>query len=220
MNESIKSLSEHESKRFLADYGIPVTREILAHTGAGAIAAAREIGFPVAVKACGGKLAHKTESDAVFLNIGDEAGVKQVFERVCASLTDRIDGVLVQEMVTGIRELVIGLHREPHFGPCVMLGAGGVTAELINDTSFRVAPIDEIEAADMMNDLESKAMFESFRGQAPVDREALCLCLTAIGLIGLEHDEVAEIDINPMIIKNNGQICAADALVVIREGNK
>ncbi|NOY69617.1 MAG: carboxylate--amine ligase [Deltaproteobacteria bacterium] len=219
MKNNIKSLSEHESKRLLAGYGIPVTREILAHTGAGAVAAAREIGFPVAVKACGKTLVHKTESDAVFLNIGDEAGVNQAFERISENLSARIDGVLVQEMVTGIRELVIGLHREPHFGPCVMLGAGGVTAELINDTSFRVAPIDEIEAGDMMNDLASRAMLESFRGQAPVDRKSLCRCLTAMGQIGLEHDEVYEIDINPMIIKNDGQICAADALVVVRGKN-
>jgi len=99
----------------------------------------------------------------------------------------------------------------------VMLGVGGVTAELINDTSFRVAPIDEVEAADMVNDLASRAMFGKFRGQAPADRAALCKCLVAVGRIGLEHDEVAELDMNPVIIGNDGRICAADALVVIEE---
>lgn len=213
-----RALSEYEGKQFLSQYGIPITREILARNAAEAVLAAREIGFPVAVKACGPELMHKTEAGAVFLNIKDEAGVTAAVEQIAAKVKYPVDGALVQEMVPGRRELVLGLHHEPQFGPCVMLGLGGVMTEVLNDTAFRIAPFDETEAADMAAELRTCAILKEFRGDAAVDRDTLCACLTALGKIGMEHDAVAEIDINPMIILPDGRIKAADALVVLTGG--
>ena len=213
-----RALSEYEAKRFLSEYGMPVTREVLARNAVEAVAAAREIGFPVAVKACGPELMHKTEAGAVLLNIGNETDVVSAVERIAATVTCPIDGVLVQEMVPGRRELVLGLHREPQFGPCVMLGLGGIMTEVLNDTAFRIAPFEGIEAADMIAELKTNAIFKAFRGDAAVDMDALCGCLTALGRIGMAHDAVAEIDINPMIILPDGRIKAADALIVLTGG--
>jgi len=130
-----------------------------------------------------------------------------------------MEGILVQEMVEGQRELVAGLSRDPQFGPCVMLGFGGIMAEVIKDTVFRVAPFDIVEALDMINDLKSRSMLGSFRGQKDADLDAICQTLTAIGQLGLAEESIAEIDINPLIISPDGKIKAVDALIILGKKN-
>lgn len=212
-----RALTEHEGKKLLAAYGIPVTREVLVRDRAAAAAAAGEIGYPVVLKGSGADLMHKSESGVVFVKLDNEAAVLAAFDRIADLLGNAFEGALVQEMVSGKRELVLGLHREPQFGPCVMLGLGGVLTEIINDTAFRIAPFDETEAMDMTTQLRAEKIFEAFRGEAPADRETLCRCLSALGRIGLEQAAVSEIDINPVIIKPDGGIMAVDALVVLKE---
>lgn len=214
-----RALSEFEAKKLLSAYGIPVTREYLAAGRDDAAAAARKLGFPVVVKGSGAELMHKTESGAVFVNIESEAGVTAAYDKIAGRLGNAFEGVLVQEMVAGKRELVLGLHREPQFGPCVMLGLGGVLTEVLNDTAFRIAPFDAAEAQDMAAGLRSAKMLGPFRGEAPVDMDALERSLVALGRIGLDLESIAEIDINPMIIMPDGGLKAADALVVL-EGSK
>lgn len=209
------ALSEYESKLLLAEYGIPVTHEGLARSKDEAMALAREIGFPLAVKACSPELMHKSEGGWIELNIKNEAELTQAFENIISKAGDAIDGVLIQEMVSGQRELVAGLNRDPQFGPCVMLGLGGVMTEVLKDTAFRMAPIDKIEARDMADQLRCRSMLDEFRGQAPADMGAVCRTLEAIGQIGLEHEAVAEIDVNPLIIGKDGRVVAVDALVVL-----
>jgi succinyl-CoA synthetase beta subunit len=210
-----KALSEFESKQFLSAYGIAVSREMLATSEDEAVAAARTIGYPVVLKACSPELMHKSESGVIELGIRGESEVRRCYERICNSVNLQLEGVLVQEMISGQRELVLGLSRDPQFGPCVMLGIGGVMTEILKDTVFRVAPFDRIEALDMMAELRSRAIFDAFRGQAPADREAICRYLMALGKIGLEHAGIAEIDINPLIIDPGGRSVAVDALVVL-----
>jgi hypothetical protein len=123
-------------------------------------------------------------------------------------------------MVPGQRELVIGLNRDPQFGPCVMLGIGGIMTEVFQDTVFRMAPLDMIEAKDMAEELRFKAILGAFRGQKPVDMEMLCRTLIAVGQIGLELEAVSELDVNPMIVTPQGRVVAADALVVLRRDVK
>ena len=212
------ALSEYDSKQVLAAYGVPVTREYLALAADEAVLYAERIGYPVALKACSADLMHKTESGLLALNLGDEAAVQTAYVRLTGSGVP-MDGVLVQEMVGGPREIVVGLTRDPQFGPCVMLGLGGVLTEVIRDTVFRMAPFDRIEARDMCDQLRSRRIFEAFRGQAPADLDAVCSALTAVGEIGLDFDSVAEIDINPMIIRPDGRVTAADALLVL-ESNR
>jgi acetyl-CoA synthetase (ADP-forming) len=124
-----------------------------------------------------------------------------------------MDGVLVQEMLPGERELVIGLIRDPQFGPCVMFGLGGIYTEILKDVTFRVAPLEPRDAREMMDEIKSAKILGPFRGKEPVDRDVLEQALIAMGKIGLEHDEIKEIDVNPLII-HKGKPVAVDALVV------
>lgn len=217
IGESPHALSEYQSKKLLAEYGIPVTDELLVQHPADAVSAAEKIGYPVAMKACSPELMHKTEAGCIELGITSDDEVLSAYNRIRSSVTVVLEGILVQEMVPGIRELILGLNREPQFGPCVMLGIGGVMTEIINDTVFRVAPFDLIEARDMMRELRSQAMLNGFRGQLPVDRETICRCLVALGEIGLAHPEISEIDINPLKVNPDGRVKAVDALVVFSE---
>jgi len=212
-----KALSEHESKQLQASYDIPVSAEILAPTAGRALEAAESIGFPLAMKACSAQLLHKTESDAVALNITSLTEVQNTFERL-VSIAPASDGVLVQAMVPGKRELVVGLNRDPQFGPCVMLGLGGIFTEVIDDTAFRAVPFDRVEALDMAAELRGSKLFGAFRGEPPVDLEKVADILLAVGEIALSHPEITEIDINPLIVDPDGLCVAVDALVVIDTG--
>jgi acetate---CoA ligase (ADP-forming) subunit beta len=217
MERKEPSLSEYGAKRVLAAYGIPVTRESLVQTRDEAVTAARAIGYPVVAKACSARLMHKSEVGAVIVGIADDAALLTAYDRITASVPQPLEGVLIQEMVQGQRELVVGLTRDPQFGPCVMLGLGGILTEALKEVVFRVAPLDQVEALDMMAELRSRALLDQFRGQAPADRQALADTLIRIGRIGLEHEEIAEIDVNPIIIDPEGRIKAVDALMVLAQ---
>lgn len=211
-----KALSEYESKQFLKAYGIPVTQEELAKNSDEAAAMAARLGYPVVLKACSPELMHKSETGAIEIGLKSEAEVRAAYQRLVESASVPLDGILVQEMVKGNRELVLGLTRDAQFGPCVMFGLGGVLTEVINDTVFRVAPLEPMDAREMMEELKAKAILNPFRGQAAADREVISRSLIALGQIGLENEAVAEIDINPMIIDPTGRIVAVDALVVLQ----
>lgn len=214
------ALSEYESKKLLSLYGIPVAREKLSRSADEAVSAAADIGFPVVLKACSPELMHKSERGCIELNLRSEGDVRKAYGRIISSVDLELEGVLVQEMVSGQRELVVGLTRDPQFGPCVMLGIGGMMTEVFEDIVFRMAPFGKIEAKDMSEELRFKAILGAFRGQKPVDMDMLCRTLIAVGQIGLELDTVSELDINPMIITPEGRVVAADALVVLRRDVK
>lgn len=215
VEKGAKALSEYDAKQLLSSYGIPVTRETLVQNQDEALAAARAIGYPVVLKACAAELMHKSESGAVAVGIRDDAHLREAYDRVAAATDIALQGILVQEMVEGQRELVVGLNRDPQFGPCVMVGLGGILTEVLKDVAFRVAPFDTAEALEMLDELRCRDMLDAFRGQAPADKAALCEALVAVGRIGLEHAAVAEIDINPIIIDPRGRIKSVDALVVL-----
>jgi succinyl-CoA synthetase beta subunit len=209
------ALSEYQSKAVLKSRGIPVSEEALVHNADEAVQAAHRIGYPVALKACAWKLMHKSEKGWMALNLQGDDAVREAFNRIVGMADLKLEGVLVQEMVPGQRELVVGLSRDPSFGPCVMLGFGGIMTEVIQDTVFRMAPIDDIEARDMAEALRTKDLLGPFRGQAPARMDTLCRTLVAIGQIGLEIDAISEIDINPLIILPDGRLKAVDALIVL-----
>jgi len=213
-NSSHQALSEYQSKKLLVGYDIPVTDEILVQSRDQAVAAAKQIGFPVALKACSPELMHKSEAGCVELSLTSDDDVAQAYDRIWSSTPVELEGLLVQEMIFGARELVLGLTREPQFGPCVMLGIGGVMTEIFKDTVFRVALFDRVEAEDMVNELKSRAMLNEFRGERPADINTICRCLMALGKIGQDHSDISEIDINPLKIAPDGRVKAVDALVV------
>jgi len=208
------ALNEYEAKLFLAGFGVPVSREIYVADDAAAIKAAGEIGFPVVLKAAGEKIQHKTELGAVALNLKSEAEIRGEARRLLAIAG--CEGLLVQEMVRGERELVCGLTRDARFGPCVMFGLGGIFTEVLDDAVFRVAPLTTNDALEMMAEIRAAKILQAFRSQAPVDRAALARIIVAVGEIGSRHDDVREIDINPLKIRPDGTPVAVDALVTLR----
>jgi acetyl-CoA synthetase (ADP-forming) len=208
-----KSLSEHESKKLLTRYGIPFSKEILVTNRDELSAAAHQIGFPIALKGCSDQFTHKTEMNLVSLDVKtlDEANIE--FERINQIMSDRGAGVLVQEMVQGKRELMAGLTRDAQFGPCVVFGLGGIFTEALEDVCFRMAPINKKQAYEMFHDIRGKKLLGAMRGMEPVDLDALAEILVALGKLGMERNEIQEVDLNPIIVRN-GKPVAVDALVV------
>ncbi|MBW1786831.1 MAG: acetate--CoA ligase family protein [Deltaproteobacteria bacterium] len=216
LKEGRNTLSESESKELLRSYGIAVTREAEVYDEAGLKAAAGEIGFPLVLKACGPDLSHKTERGLVRVDLRNEQEALDAFEGIMSEVKDEGGSVLVQEMVKGDRELVVGLTRDPQFGPCVMFGLGGIFTEILKDVSFRVAPIEKRDALEMMQDIKGRKILEAVRGMPAADLDQLADMLITVGNIGLEHDAVKEIDMNPVILKGADAI-AVDALVVLEQ---
>jgi acyl-CoA synthetase (NDP forming) len=209
-----RTLSEHDSKQLLLEYGIPVTREEIVDSEADAVAAAAAIGYPVVLKGSGAELTHKTEMNLVALDLRGEADVKAAYRRLTSTSAVDVRQVLVQQMISGERELLVGLTRDPQFGPCVVLGLGGILTEVLRDTAIRIAPLDRRDAMNMMGEFRGSRLLEAFRGKPPVDREALADILVALGKMGLDHEVVREVDINPIKFID-GRPVAVDALVVL-----
>jgi acetyl-CoA synthetase (ADP-forming) len=209
------SLSEYDSKRFLSYFGIPICNETLANDPDSAAAEARRIGYPVVLKACGADLAHKTEVGGIALNLKNVRDVRK--EGLRLSKIRGCEALLVQEMVEGTRELVCGMTRNPQLGPCVMFGLGGIFTEILDDVSFRIAPLTPGDAREMIGEIRARKILDPFRGEAAIDQEILGHVLVSLGRIGLEYENVAAIDINPLKVRTNGKPVAVDALVVLRK---
>ena len=215
LKEGRTALSEYESKMLLASYKIPVTREVLAGTSDELISATHEIGYPVVIKACSHEISHKTEKGLIRIDIRNDDEAIQAYDAITAGMSGSNGAVLVQEMVKGERELVIGLIRDPQFGPCVMFGLGGIFTEILKDVSFRLAPLEERDALEMMGEIKAHKILDAVRGMEAADRGILTEMLITVGKIGLENDAVKEIDMNPVIISGTRPV-AADALVVLQ----
>jgi acetyl-CoA synthetase (ADP-forming) len=208
------TLSEAESKALLARHGVPVPAEELVATAGEAVEAAARIGFPVVVKLCGSAIAHKTERGLVKLGLRDRAAVEgAAAELLAAARSEDGDvGLLVGEMVSGARELIAGFVRDEQFGPCVMLGIGGVLAEALGDVAFRLAPLERVDADDLVDELSNQALLGAVRGEPPVDRAALAGILLGLAAVGEGDERIRSVDLNPLIV-SDGVPLAVDALV-------
>jgi acetyl-CoA synthetase (ADP-forming) len=215
MGQSSKILSEFESARLLAGFGIPTAKGILAQNLEEVKKAAESIGYPVVLKACSPEVSHKTESGLVAVDLRNEADLELAFQKISGSSPAKGGGFLVQEMIKGGRELVVGMIRDPQFGPCVMFGLGGIFTEILGDVTFRPAPLSEADAAEMMREIKGNKILDAVRGMPAVDADALIQCLIAVGRIGMEREEIEAIDVNPLIIQGSKPV-AVDALVVLK----
>ncbi len=208
------TLSEAESKRLLAEFGIPIAPERVVDSSGAAVTAAEELGFPVVVKLGGDGIAHKTERGLVRLSLVDAASVDAAATELLGAATPE-DGevhVLVAPMLRGNRELIAGLHHDPQFGMTVMLGIGGVLAEAIEDVVFRQVPIDLGEARTMIDDLATQKLLGEFRGEPAVDRDAVAAALVGLSDAAEARPDIVSADLNPLIVVD-GEPVAVDALV-------
>ena len=199
------ALTEHESKQLLAQLGVPVTRERLCRSADEAAQAAIEIGLPVAMKASAPGLVHKTEANAVRLNVASEDAVRQAYAELA-----RLGDVLVQEMVAGGVEVIAGAKNDPSFGPTVLFGLGGVFVEQLKDVAVRLAPIDRAGALEMIHEVRGLPLLQGARGRPGANLKAIADVLVALS--GLA-DRVKEVDINPLIAGPDGCV-AVDALII------
>ncbi|HEX2173549.1 MAG TPA: acetate--CoA ligase family protein, partial [Dehalococcoidia bacterium] len=218
-------LSEDLAKQVLALYGVPVTRQTLATTAPEARAAAEAIGYPVALKVDSPDILHKTEAGAIALNLGDAAAVETAFAEVLASAgahapSARIRGVQVQEMLPPGVEMLIGLTRDPVFGPVLTVGLGGIFVEVLRDVARGIPPLTSHDAEVMLDSLRAAPVLAGVRGAPPSDRAALVGALLAVSDLAVDlADLIEEMDVNPLIVGPTGSGAkAADALIVLRDG--
>ncbi len=214
LRENRRSLSEYEAKLVLSFYNFPVVREILVEHREEMQKSARQIGYPLVVKGCSHEVAHKTEKGLIRTDIRNDIEALEAFDEISKKLKGYQGAVLLQEMVQGRRELVMGLTRDYQFGPCVMFGLGGIFTEVLKDVSFRRAPLKESDAMEMMREIKGNKIIDALRGMEAADMKTLAGMLIEIGRIGLEYDRVREIDINPVIIHQSKPV-VVDALIIL-----
>ena len=211
-----RTLSEPESKALLAEYDIPTVPDVVVATAAEAGAAASDLGYPVVLKLAGGGIAHKTERGLVRLSLGDEASVVAAGTELLAAATsaDGAVALLVAPMLRATRELIAGLHDDPQFGRCVMVGIGGVLAEALGDVAFRLAPLESVDASEMLDDLRGQALLGPLRGEPGLDRTAMERVLLGLSRLALDRPDIVSVDVNPMLLVD-GLPVAVDALVEV-----
>jgi acetyl-CoA synthetase (ADP-forming) len=211
---SAPTLSEAASKALMRAHGVPVGDDREVEDAPGAVAAAEELGYPVVVKLCGDSIAHKTERGLVRLRLATAGEVAAAAAELLAAAgpDDGAVSLLVAPMVTGQRELIAGLVRDPQFGTNVMVGVGGILAEALGDVVFCPVPVSTVDAEDMIDALGTQALLGPFRGEPPVDREALTAVLTGLSDLAAARPDVVSADLNPLIVVD-GRPVAVDALV-------
>jgi len=217
-------LSEHESKQILTHYGIDVTSEELASDEEAAVAAADRIGYPVVMKVDSPDIPHKSDAGCVVagINSPDEVreAMKAIMENAKAySNAARVDGVVVQEMVTGGTEVIVGVSSDPHYGRTIVFGLGGIFVEVLDDVSLRILPIGLPDAEHMIDEIKGRKVLDGVRGQKPRDIPALAETIRRIGELAWSlREDIAEMDVNPLVVFEEGKgVKALDALIVLKE---
>ena len=212
-------LSETQSLAVLDAYGIPTVPSALATGRESAVAAAQEIGFPVVMKVVSPDISHKTDVGGVVLDITDAAGAARAYDTIIRDVGHRaagarVSGVLVAKQLRGGRETIVGMTRDPAFGPLVMFGLGGIFAEVLKDVVFRIAPLSAADARTMVNGIRGHAMLTGVRGHAPVNRLALQDVIRRVAQLAVDFPEIAELDLNPVLAFEHS-VMAADCRVVL-----
>ncbi len=220
-----KALDAAESRPLLEAYGVPTPAEFLATSPYEAAVFAARIGFPVALKLISPEILHKSDIGGVILNVADEAAASAGFDAIIARTQAahpgaHVRGVQVQQMVTGGQEVIVGVKRDPTFGPLVMFGLGGVYVEALADVSFRLAPLTAADAEALIDEVRSARLLSGLRGAPPADRAALVDAIMRVGQLAADHPEIVELDINPLLVLPAGQgVMAADVRIILEPGD-
>jgi len=209
LKEGRKFLLEHEAKALCLEYGIPVTKFKVASSAEEAVKFAEEIGYPVVLKIVSPDVIHKFDVGGVILNLKSAEEVRsaynQIIENVKKNKPDaKILGVNVQEMAPPSTEVIVGAIKDPQFGPTIMFGLGGIFVEVLKDVTFRIAPITEEDAREMISEIKAYPILKGFRGAPPADTEAIVKILVNVSKLVMEHQEIKELDLNPIMVYRSG----------------
>ena len=215
-------LGERDAREVLAACGFRVPGNVLAATSSEAVRAARKIGYPVVLKVASPDILHKTDVGGVKVNVGSDSAVEQAFLEITSNArrlmpSAMLWGCMVQEMVKGGREVILGMSADPQFGPLLMFGMGGIYVEALKDVSFRIAPIGKAEAKEMVEEVRSYAILRGLRGERPSDIAAITDGLMRMSQLVTEFPEIVEMDINPYVVREKGMgAVAIDARITLK----
>ena len=209
-------LTEFESKQLLQEIGIPIPEQVLSSTKEETISACEKIGFPVVLKLMAEDVVHKSDTGAVKLNIKDKTQAETAFDDLMKIDAKSEKKISVQQMAPEpITELIIGMTTDPQFGPALMFGIGGILVELLEDVSFRIAPITEYDAQEMIHEIKGFPILDGYRGKPKADITAIVDTLMKISDLVVKYEEINEMDLNPVFIYDKGLICV-DARIILK----
>ena len=210
-------LTEFESKQLLQEIGISVPVQKLTTSKEETISAAEEIGFPIVMKLMAEDVVHKSDTGAVKLNLKTKEDVDKAYDNLMSIPSQEEKKISVQKMADEpITELIIGMTTDPQFGPALMFGIGGILVELLEDVSFRIAPITEYDANEMIHEIKGFPILDGYRGKPKADIEAIVEVLMKISDLVTNHEEINEMDLNPVFIYDKGLICV-DARIILKK---
>ena len=210
-------LTEFESKNLLKEIGIPIPEQELAITKEETIAVAKKIGFPVVLKLMAEDIVHKSDTGAVKLNINNEVEIATAYDELMKIPSQSEKSISVQKMADEpITELIIGMTTDAQFGPALMFGIGGILVELLEDVSFRIAPITEYDAREQIHEIKGFPILDGYRGKPKADLDAIVNTLLKISDLVIKHEEINEMDLNPVFIYESGLVCV-DARIILKK---
>lgn len=210
-------LTEFESKNLLQEIGVEIPAQALTSTKEETLSAAEKVGYPIVLKLIAEDIVHKSDTGAVKLNLKDKKEVEQAYEDLMKIPSQTEKNISVQKMADEpITELIIGMTTDPQFGPALMFGIGGILVELLEDVSFRIAPITEYDAKEMIHEIKGFPILDGYRGKPKADINAIIEVLLKISDLVIKHEEIKEIDLNPVFIYEKGLVCV-DARIILKK---
>ncbi|MHA1747797.1 MAG: acetate--CoA ligase family protein, partial [Promethearchaeota archaeon] len=213
-------LTEFESKKLLEDIGITIPLQELTSSKEETVSASEKIGFPVVLKLMAEDIIHKSDTGAVKLNLKNREEVESGYDELMKIHSDKEKLISVQKMADEpITELIIGMTTDAQFGPALMFGIGGILVEILEDVSFRIAPIEEYDANEMIKEIKGFPILDGYRGKPKADIEAIIDVLMKISDLVTKHEEIYEMDLNPVFIYDKGLVCV-DARIILKSPNK
>ncbi|MFP4176395.1 MAG: acetate--CoA ligase alpha subunit [Candidatus Brocadiia bacterium] len=213
-DSGVEELGERRAQNIIRHAGIRLPRTEFAETAEAAARAASDIGYPVVMKVCSNDILHKSDAGGVEVGLEDRDQIREAFDRIMESAREYdpdadVDGVLVEETITGGTEVIVGMNRDPQFGPLIMFGLGGIYVEVLEDVAFRVAPLTRKNAHEMIDEIRSGAILKGFRGEEPRDLDALADAILRLSHLSLLYPQLAECDMNPLLVFPEGKGVAA-----------
>ncbi len=223
LEDGRSSLLANEAQQICDLHNIPTPESYLVSNVNEAVLRAKEIGFPVTLKIVSPQIIHKSDVGGVILNIKDEKELEDQYHKMIVGVpklapTAKILGVLVSKMMPSATEVIIGGVSDNQFGPSIMFGIGGIFTEIYNDVAFRVAPIEKVDAWNLIHEIKGSRILEGARGKPPADIDAIVTVLLNVSNLMIEHDRITQLDLNPIMAYSDG-VCAVDTRIIVKQKN-